>query len=594
MDHSSSSKHNNKQPTSRQHQNHILNPSSPNFRRFVKKVSSHFTANAASPPQNPPTTSTLVIRPGVADKSKTELCQELELTKSENTRLRRRVLDLEIQLQQTTQALEDALNDNSNNNNSQNRQEEKKQRDSPRHHNDEFAGLPLLRAGTVTVGKKLGEGSFGAVYRGQWRGVRCALKFVSQETVDELRKEVSIMERIDHPNIVRLYGVVVQKQGENLPESWALGMRPPCVLMEYMGYNIEETRTVVTTLIEYLEATQQFKEEEGDYYWIMLCGMLQGAARGLSYLHSLKIIHRDLKGTNLLLDSRGNLRIADFGLATVSVNQRSVSGSLASGDELASIGASWKAGPLRSLLRSKSLNGLTTGQGTYTHMAPEVMESGLYGTPADIFSFGICISEAICGTEAEDIVDTTRTESFGLDGGKLKALGNPSNSRVLNQLVDLAVHCCSLNPSKRPTADGMVSQLQRILLEYQATQLRMTNSSHHTTASPSFNRRVPRVNSFDNSRHSSPSHGPARRRLSRSLSNSNSRSHGLPHLPSHSTGSDPDHNVSASNSSSVGSQGYVDPHPPLEPVQSANTMEDTDDSVAASDVEDDGDEFYAE
>ena len=355
-------------------------PSSPNFKRFVKKVSSHFSAATSN------NETTLVIRPRVIDKSKAELCRELETTKSENSVLRRRVVDLEIQLQQVTQALENALSDDKE------KGEQKRDAATAAAANNEFAGLPLLRAGTVTVGKKLGEGSFGAVYRSNWRGVRCALKFVSQETVDELRKEVSIMERIDHPNIVRLYGVVVEKQGEQLPESWPEGMLPPAVLMEYMGYNIEETRTMVTTLIEYLVATQQYKEEEGDYYWIMLCGMLQGAARGLGYLHSLKIIHRDIKGTNLLLDSRGNLRIADFGLATVYMHHhhRSINGgSLSSNDELSSVGASWKAGPLRSLRRSRSRQGLTTGQGTYTHMAPEVMESMLYGTPADIFSFGI-------------------------------------------------------------------------------------------------------------------------------------------------------------------------------------------------------------
>ncbi|KAL3904094.1 MAG: hypothetical protein SGARI_005084, partial [Bacillariaceae sp.] len=454
-----------------------------------------------------------------------------------------------------------------------------------------FAGLPLLRAGTVTVGKKLGEGSFGAVFRATWRGVRCALKFVSQETVDELRKEVSIMERIDHPNIVRLYGVVVEKQGEQLPESWPERMLPPAVLMEYMGYSIEETRTVVTTLIEYLVATQQYKQEEGDYYWIMLCGMLQGAARGLGYLHSLKIIHRDIKSTNLLLDSRGNLRIADFGLATVYMNHhhRSMNGSsLSSSDDgLASFGASWKAGPLRSLMRSKSRQGLTTGQGTYTHMAPEVMESMLYGTPADVFSFGICISEAVCGAEAEDIVDITRTHDFGLDGGKLKRLENPTNSRVLNHLVDLAVMCCSLDPAKRPTADKMVNQLQQILLEYQATQLK--NSSHHATTPAASNvsnhRRVTRVNSFDTNQQSALPHGPNRRRLSRSLSNSRSRS--IPRKATYSTDADP---TSSSHSSSVGSKGYVD-HLPLEPVQSANSVEDDDTSVASSDREDDEDEF---
>lgn len=490
-------------------------PASPTFRNFMN----HTVQSAHNL-----LTETIIIRPRNLPKSKEILCQELEQVKAENTQLRRRVLDLEMQLQQMNQSLQEYQRRDA--------QQQAQWKDTNKNNTvtqsrimqqDQFAGLPLLRAGTVTVGKKIGEGSFGAVYTAQWRGVRCALKFVSQETVDELRKEVSIMDKIDHPNIVRLYGVVVQKAGEEtLPESWPDGLQPPCVLMEYMGYRIDETKTFVTTFIEYLEATQQFKEEEGDYYWIMLCGMLQGAAKGLAYLHSLKIIHRDIKGTNLLLDSRGNLRIADFGLATVSVN---LCRSGSNEELLSSVGASWKAGPVRSILRSRSRLGLTTGQGTYTHMGPEVMESGLYGTPADIFSFGICISEALMGAEAEEIVDATRTDTFGLDGNKLKTLGNPSNSRVFNQLAELAVHCCNLNPQKRPTADGMGGRLQQILLEYQATQLRMTNSSHHSNRPQG----VPRVNSFDrtqssDSRHLLSSHSSSRRqRISRSLSNSSSR-----------------------------------------------------------------------
>ena len=64
-----------------------------------------------------------------------------------------------------------------------------------------FGGLSMLRASNVTLGKKLGEGSFGAVYQGQWRGVKCAVKFLNQSVVEEMCRECSIMDNIDHPKI---------------------------------------------------------------------------------------------------------------------------------------------------------------------------------------------------------------------------------------------------------------------------------------------------------------------------------------------------------------------------------------------------------
>jgi serine/threonine protein kinase len=312
----------------------------------------------------------------------------------------------------------------------------------------------------------------------------------------------------------RIYGVVVPDERGRLPDSWPDGLKPPCVLMEYMGYEIPESKTFCTTFIEYLAATRTYRVDvsvkDFDYFMIHLTGMLQGAARGLSYLHSHGILHRDLKGTNLLLDSRGNLRIADFGLATVysrqtqrasslAITMSSSFSSLGGGDEetevenqhqsglpsvqsrgavsASSASMSWIAGPLRKL---NSTKGLTTGQGTYTHMSPECMISGLYGTPADIFSFGICISEALCGQEAEEIVDETRTPEFGLDESKVKKLGNPLGSRVFDQLTELAVQCCSIDPEQRPTADAIVDNFQVILLGYQASQLRV--ASQHSRA----------------------------------------------------------------------------------------------------------------
>jgi serine/threonine protein kinase len=369
----------------------------------------------------------------LGEESKERREQGIEDLMSENERLRQRVRDLEAELEQ-------------------NRLDFEAQQDLR-----SFGGLSMLRSTNVTIGKQLGQGAFGAVYRGQWRGVKCALKFIKQSVADDLRNECSIMDKIDHPNIVRLYGVVVE-DGDKL-ESWPAGLRPPCLVMEYMGY--EYHKKTCSTFLQFLAAGKSDRDKET--HWIQVCGMLQGAARGLAYLHSHGVIHRDMKGDNLLMDSRGNLKIADFGLAKLYIN--GIMQSMA-------ITGSFIQGPLNV---PKAQLGLTTAQGTYTHMAPEVMNSGDYDVAADIFSFGIVISEAIAAAEAEDIVDSTRTPQFGLDATKLKILSGSGEGRsdIPDQLIDVAAKCCCLDPDERPNADQVVGKLQLILISHQSSKLRV-------------------------------------------------------------------------------------------------------------------------
>ncbi len=107
------------------------------------------------------------------------------------------------------------------------------------------------------------------------------------------------------------------------------------------------------------------------------------------------------------------------------------------------------------------------------------MSQGNYNATADVFSFGIVISEGIAATEAEEIVDDTRTSDFGLDVQKVKKLYNRSPNKglcmIIEKLIDLAGWCCNLDPSKRPTTDQISGRLQRIQLEYQAQQLKSTS-----------------------------------------------------------------------------------------------------------------------
>jgi len=323
-----------------------------------------------------------------------------------------------------------------------------------------FGGLSMLRPVNVTIGKPLGQGSFGAVYRGQWRGVKCALKFIKQSIVDELRNECSIMDKIDHPNIVRLYGVCINEG--KVPDSWPDGLNPPCLVMECMGYDYNGKKC--STLVDYVQAATADRNDEE--FWIKVCGMLQGGARGLSYLHSHGVIHRDIKGVNLLLDAKGNLKIADFGLAKLYV-----SGIM----KKMTISKSFMHGPTK--VDKSQLDGMTTAAGTYTHMAPEVMSSGNYDVAADIFSFGITISEALAGAEGEDIVDTTRTNDFGLDAKKLADIvgGDPvERSSIPEQCIDVAVKCCDMDPATRPNADQVVGKLQLVLISHQTSKLRVT------------------------------------------------------------------------------------------------------------------------
>jgi serine/threonine protein kinase len=287
----------------------------------------------------------------------------------------------------------------------------------------------------------------------------------------ELLNEVRIMDQIDHPNIVRLYGVIVDPT-QPVPDSWPANLRPPCVLLEYMGYSYDKQRHVVSTLIDFLAKTVALREQQ--QHWIQICGMLQGAARGMAYLHAHGVIHRDIKGRNLLLDSRGNLKIADLGLATLRTKQQQQ-------QQVRLVAATSSPPPVsggrprpRSLTPSLSgdeLRGLTIAAGTYTHMAPEVMTSGNYDASADVFSFGIVISEAVASQEAEAIVDETRTPAFGLDTIKLASLYAPPHNKIATQLVHLAGQCCVLDPAQRPHATQIVGRLQLILLEYQSSRL---------------------------------------------------------------------------------------------------------------------------
>ncbi|KAI7737785.1 hypothetical protein M8C21_011960 [Ambrosia artemisiifolia] len=194
---------------------------------------------------------------------------------------------------------------------------------------------------------KLGEGGFGPVYKGILEdGKEIAVKRHSRKSkqgLDEFQNEVKCIAKLQHRNLVKLLGCCIDEEERML-------------VYEYMPN----------------KSLNSFIFDEGkrkSMDWSKRYTIITGIGRGLLYLHQdsrLRIIHRDLKASNILLDKDMNPRISDFGLA------RSLDGS------------DTKANTRRVM-------------GTYGYMAPEYTIDGIYSTKSDVFSFGVLVLEIISG-----------------------------------------------------------------------------------------------------------------------------------------------------------------------------------------------------
>ncbi|KAI7736717.1 hypothetical protein M8C21_013791 [Ambrosia artemisiifolia] len=184
--------------------------------------------------------------------------------------------------------------------------------------------IPLFNLSTLTLAtdnfsfnKKLGEGGFGPVYKGTLEdGREIAVKrlsVVSTQGVEEFKNEVIFISKLQHRNLVNVLGYCVEGTEKLLVYEF---MPNSSLDLLFLFFFIEETKTRT------LNWSQRFR-------------IINGIARGLLYLHQdslLRIIHRDLKAANILLDHEMNPKISDFGLARsfggneIEINTRRVVG----------------------------------------------------------------------------------------------------------------------------------------------------------------------------------------------------------------------------------------------------------------------------
>ncbi|XP_010418118.1 PREDICTED: G-type lectin S-receptor-like serine/threonine-protein kinase At1g61480 [Camelina sativa] len=267
---------------------------------------------------------------------------------------------------------------------------------------------------------KLGQGGFGPVYKGKLQdGREIAVKRLSSSSgqgKEEFMNEIVLISKLQHKNLVRILGCCIE--GEE----------------KLLIYEFMLNKSLDTFLFD------SRKKLEID--WPKRYEIIQGIARGIHYLHRdshLKVIHRDLKVSNILLDEKMNPKISDFGLARMYQ------------------GTEYQDNTRRVV-------------GTLGYMAPEYAWTGMFSEKSDIYSFGVLLLEIISGEKISRF-------SYGEEGKNLiayaweswcetggvdlldQALADSCHPVEVERCVQIGLLCVQHQTADRPNTLELLSML---------------------------------------------------------------------------------------------------------------------------------------
>ncbi|KAG5247118.1 LRR receptor serine/threonine-protein kinase [Salix suchowensis] len=269
---------------------------------------------------------------------------------------------------------------------------------------------------------KIGEGGFGSVYKGELSdGTVIAVKQLSPKSRQgnrEFVNEIGMISGLQHPNLVKLYGCCIE--GDQL-----------LLVYEYMENNsLARALFGSETSVLMLDWPTRYK----------IC---VGIARGLAFLHEgsvIRIVHRDIKGTNVLLDKDLNAKISDFGLAKLS--------------------------------EEENTHISTRVAGTIGYMAPEYALWGYLTEKADVYSFGVVALEIVSGRSnssynpADENVCLLDWAFLLQKRGSLMEMVDPKlrpdefNKVEAEKVMKVALLCANASPTLRPTMPEVVTMLE--------------------------------------------------------------------------------------------------------------------------------------
>ncbi|KAK2415687.1 putative serine/threonine-protein kinase [Trifolium repens] len=267
----------------------------------------------------------------------------------------------------------------------------------------------------------LGEGGYGIVYRGVLTdGTKVAVKNLLNnkgQAEKEFKVEVEAIGRVRHKNLVRL-----------------------------LGYCVEGAYRML--VYEYVDNGNLEQWLHGDVgpvsplTWEIRMNVILGTARGLAYLHEglePKVVHRDVKSSNILLDRQWNSKVSDFGLAK--------------------------------LLNSENSYVTTRVMGTFGYVAPEYACTGMLTEKSDVYSFGILIMEIITGRSPVDYgrpqgeVNLIEWLKTMVGNRKAEEVVDPKlpelpSSKALKRALLIALRCVDPDATKRPKMGHVIHMLE--------------------------------------------------------------------------------------------------------------------------------------